>query len=114
MSEEEQKAIEYLKTYMLPYFGEGKEVEFYLNDVLINLIKKQQKEIETLKESQLVLYDKEGNIIACIKLGKDVVSKDKIREKIKELERQEDWYREKNSLDELYGRIDELKELLGE
>lgn len=42
-------------------------------------IEKQQKEIETLKESQLVLYDKEGNIIACIKLGKDVVGKEKIR-----------------------------------
>jgi hypothetical protein len=80
MSEEEQKAIEYLKTYMLPYFGEGKEVEFYLNDVLINLIEKQQKEIETLKESQLVLYGADGNIVGCLKLGKDVVSKEEIRE----------------------------------
>ena len=40
--------------------------------------------------------------------------KDKIRAKIKELEGQEDWYREHESLDELYGRIDELKGLLEE
>ena len=44
----------------------------------------------------------------------DFISKDKIREKIKELEGQEDWYREHNSIDDLYGRIDELKELLEE
>lgn len=45
---------------------------------------------------------------------KNYISKVRIRVKIKELEGQEDWYIEHKSLDDLYGRIDLLKELLGE
>lgn len=47
-------------------------------------------------------------------IRQNYVSKKLIQDKIKELEGQEDWYREHNSLDDLYGRIDELKELLEE
>ena len=38
----------------------------------------------------------------------------KIKEKIEELEKQEDWYIENKSLDELYGNIKMLQELLQE
>ena len=47
-------------------------------------------------------------------IKRDYVSKNKIRDKIKELEVQEDWYIENKNLDELYGMIDILQELLEE
>lgn len=40
--------------------------------------------------------------------------KNKIKEIIGELEKQEDWYIENKSLDDLYGKIDILQKLLGE
>ena len=49
MNEEEKEAIEYLERHLLPYCREGK-IKFMLNDIILNLIKKQQKEIETLKD----------------------------------------------------------------
>lgn len=89
MNEEEKKAIHYFDNkigdFELLY---GKKITTQENEylkLLLNLINKQQKEIETLKESQFVLYGDDGNIVGCIRLGNDVVSKDKIKEKIEEL-----------------------------
>lgn len=57
MSEEEKKAIEYLKRHIIPVYGKKGNIEYMLNDVLLNLIEKQQKELnkekgenETLKQ----------------------------------------------------------------
>jgi predicted nucleic acid-binding Zn-ribbon protein len=137
MSEEEQKAIEYLKTYMLPYFGEGKEIEFYLNEVLLNLIEKQQKEIETWKETEndyeheLARKDekieKQQKEIKELKeelqrqintrlinekyMENNFVSKDEIKEKINQLEEQ---CKKELLTTWLESQIDILKELLGE
>lgn len=76
MNEEEKKAIEYLKRHIIPYYGNKGRIEFMLNDTILNLIEKQQKEIN--KEWQ-----------------------DKIREKIKELEKEQEENRK-----ELYNAID--------
>ena len=82
---------------------------------LCKIIENQQKEIKELKEKEKNLLkqlkDSEKELL---EVTQNVVSKDKIRERIKELEGQEDWYIENKSLDDLYGRIDELKELLEE
>lgn len=45
---------------------------------------------------------------------KNSISILKIKEIIEELEKQEDWYIEHKSLDDLYGKIDILQELLEE
>lgn len=50
LSLEEKEAIEYLKRHILPYYGSKGRIEFMLNDIILNLIETQQKEIEHLKE----------------------------------------------------------------
>lgn len=69
-------------------------------------------------ETDAVLVRKINEIIRYINDNKiennNYISKDKIRDKIKELENQEDWYREYSSVFELEDRIRELKELLEE
>ena len=47
MNEEEKEAIEYLERHLLPYCREG-NIKFMLNDVILNLIKKQQKVIDEM------------------------------------------------------------------
>lgn len=78
MSEEEKKAIETLEI-------EGTENNYLEVRILLNLVEKQQKEIERLKKDNIqVIYGgrrfgTEGMVV------KDYISKDKIREKIKEI-----------------------------
>ena len=48
LSDEEKKAIEYLKRHIIPCYGRKGTIEFMLNDIVLNLIEKQQKEIEEL------------------------------------------------------------------
>ena len=83
-TKEEKKAIERIKLFEYRYTlvqNDDKVVE-----VIINLIEKQQKEIERLKKDNIqVIYGgrrfgTEGMVV------KDYISKDKIREIIKELE----------------------------
>ena len=50
LSDEEKKAIEYLKRHILPYYGSKGRIEFMLNDIILNLIEKQSKEIEEYKK----------------------------------------------------------------
>lgn len=52
MSEEEKKAIKYLKRHIIPVYGKNGNIEYMLNDVLLNLIEKLQKEIEIWKETE--------------------------------------------------------------
>lgn len=85
----------------------------------LNLIKERQTILGLLdlynkeKEKNASLQ-KEIKLMKSININDNYIYKDKIRERIKELEGQEDWYIENKSLDDLYGRIDELKELLKE
>lgn len=127
MSEDENKiemtegeAIELLKEYvaytkqarspyetdkatemLLDLYEQEKEKNKFINEI---------KTIGTDDTIQVVLTKSQYSFLLNKSLNS--VSKDKIKERIKELEGQEAWYREHNSLDELYGRIDELEELL--
>lgn len=106
MSEEEKKAIEYLTS--LKYLKYGDYADKI--DLIINLINKQQKEIELLKEEQAQrswVHIKENGEVEPL----FYISKDKIREKIKELEELKEKYFEKQIIQ---GRIDLLNELLEE
>lgn len=63
MSEKEKKAIEYLKRHIVPVYGRKGNIEYMLNDVLLNLIERQQKELEQEKEKNKELflqYEKKG------------------------------------------------------
>lgn len=84
------------------------DIKDYIS-ILFGLITKQQKEIKELQDEYLIQRD-----LINPDFMKDYISKDKIKEKIEELERQEDWYREHNSLEDLYGRIEDLKKIIEE
>lgn len=58
MSDEEKKAIEYLKRHIIPCYGRKGTIEFMLNDIVLNLIEKQSKEIEELKQIKSKLDEK--------------------------------------------------------
>lgn len=73
---------------------------------LLNLIEKQQKELEDLKEKHKITEQMNENLIEALK---DSISKDKIKTKIKELNEIAD----EDNLEE-YAKIDVLKELLEE
>ena len=85
MNEEEKKAIESLKWY----FEDSKSLDIAKQtDIVLNLIEKQQKEIENLKELMAHKngYTKQLEEDLFENASNYVVSKDKIREKIKDLE----------------------------
>lgn len=121
MSEEEKKAIEILNNIEYKDLYSDK---FYDNrDIVLNLIEKQQKEIEELKEEnaeqlEVITEWVNGERINDIKH----ISKDKIKEKIKELE-EEIEEKQENCLDftliheheiDTNGIIEVLEELLEE
>ena len=85
LSEEEKKAIEYIKEFRNEVFeGVGNKSTMAKNiDILLNLIKSQQKEIEELKKWHDVFLEM---YIHKDKVGANYISKDKIREKIEDLE----------------------------
>ena len=117
MNEEERWALEYFKSVKV---GDNFDIqkELKCREVISGLLLKQQKEINTLKESQFVIYDEDGNIAGCIKLGNDVVSKDKIKAKAEELDNQQRQWREDRTNKHTDAQIiyarDVLEELLGE
>ena len=76
MTEEEKKAIEIFKA-SANYF-----VTRETTQTILNLVEKQQKEIEELKQPQYSMDLKTNSITILIN---DCISKDKIREKIEEL-----------------------------
>ena len=91
MTKEEQEAIDeikskfvYLKNSSIPDY----KLIFAIEEVL-SLIDKQQKEIEELKEAnkQQMLFTFKNNDLESVELvDNSYISKDKIRDKIKELE----------------------------
>ena len=113
MSEEAKKAIDLLKFYEGFFKNIGHEEEVKSIESIINYIEKLQKENEELNKQydQLTQY-----------FVKNHVAKDKIREKIKELEKQAEEV--KNFYKGTYACLDEYlnakskiqgyKELLGE
>lgn len=50
MTEEEKEAIKYLKKHIIPYNNINGNIEFLVNDVLLNLIEKLQKAIDLMAE----------------------------------------------------------------
>lgn len=82
MSEEEKKIIDRINR---SYDDNTQYVEASAKDwnCIVDLIYKNQKEIEELKKPKYIIDCKTNTIT---KLTNDFISKDKIREKIKELE----------------------------
>ena len=73
------------KANYLDFEGKKEYISFkreYLQD-LFDLCKKQQKEIEELKKPKFILNAETGTVT---KIHNDFISKDKIRDKIKEIE----------------------------
>lgn len=106
MSDEEKKTIESLKTEYEKLIKEDNILfPLYKSDDkrLIDIIKKQSKEIEELKKPKYIIDIKTNEIK---KLTNDFVSKDKIKAKIEEVEQWE-LYNMKiprlNTLDERLG-----------
>jgi len=131
MSEEEiikvlEDRLENSNQYVLYHSWVGTECFEAIQGLLdlYNKEKEKNKELEEFGEHIKIFREKnlssEIDYVIALKsnfmgyLKTDYVSKDKIRETIKELEGQEIWYIQNKGLDELYGRIDMLKELLEE
>ena len=74
MTEEEIKAIRWLE-----------RIEFHYQPIILELIKKQQKEIEELKKDNENQWRHRCKM--AIELDNNVISKDKIREKIKKYDK---------------------------
>lgn len=85
MTEEENKAIAYLKRHIIPYYGYKGRIEFMLNDVILNLIEKLQKENEELKEQKEIDMYLIGDSISKEIVKRDYIPKDKIRDKLDEI-----------------------------
>ena len=84
MSDEEKKAVVYLKSYCInDVLYDNKHYEQI--ETVLNLIENQQKEIEELKKPKYIINCKTNEIT---KLTNDFVSKDKIKAKIEELEKE--------------------------
>ena len=132
MSEEERKAIEYFeKSFekrVPPYWYDDtianneEQIKILLNLIekqqkellkyKTDKIEKQQKEIEDLKKPKYIIDLKTNNITI---LTNDFISKNTIREKIKELEKEYKEYENTNEweiFDETKYAYDLLKELL--
>lgn len=109
MSEEE--IMDIIKDFLeLREIHSSDTIKSYLSiykEAIQSLLDLYNKEKE--KNKELEKYKTKHSLIK-----KHYISKDKIKEIIEELEQQEDWYIEHKGLDELYGRIDTLKELLEE
>lgn len=119
LSEEEKKAIEYLTKYIhWETYGE-RSLETDIKTVL-NLLDKKQKEIKELKETNE--DNAEKSLLNDIFIKKNYISKDKIREKIKEYqEKAEDVkqkykgvYAYKDDYLEVLAKIEGYQELLEE
>ena len=100
MSEEEKNSIEYLKTRL--YGNEGcKFIDVGQSDLktLLNLIKKQQKEIEKLKEKNkkyqgieegtTIIYKSKAKYVREDRIEKYYIDKNKIREFVKKETKQD-------------------------
>ena len=127
MSEEEKKAIENLKDFFNEAIKYKSCIIIPYNtksfDTILNLIEKQQKEIEELKEENKQYKIQEDLTFKCLEKTKymsNYISKDKIREKIENLENyiqensDEQGYWGSEHQEDIYAKIEILEELLGE
>lgn len=95
LSDEEKKAIENLKEVVDLYNDEcliTTDYDFKSIEILLNLIETQQKEIEELKEKNGVLQNELNKKIEALDKAMnnpDYISKDKIKAKIEDLEKQD-------------------------
>ena len=117
MSEEEKQAVKNFENLLKKHFEEtsvtsGNFLDGVKGIHILNIIENQQKEIERLKKFEK--YYENGKVVW---QRKDYISKEKIEEKIEEINNEklnysEDEYYLEN---EIKGyAIDKLKELLGE
>lgn len=79
MSEEEKKAVEYIKNHIIVTTNKQGKIEI-ISDILVNLIERQQKELEYWKEHWQNAVTELNNCIP----------KSKMQEKIEELENEQD------------------------
>ena len=92
MLNEEKKAIEDLKrlkkgiAYLNLIASERDDVDIKAIDIVLNLIKEQQREIEELIKLNTPMSwemkDKDGNVVISLKKPDNYISKDKIKELI--------------------------------
>lgn len=87
LSDEEKKAYDNL--IMLKYFTVEKEDKQVI-DTILNLIEKQSKEIEELKDTNKKLYEMGKQNAIQELINNDYVSKDKIKSKIEEFKKVRD------------------------
>ena len=86
---EEKKAIEWFKEDLtkekeeMEYYNEYKKQVIKRNEKLLNLIEKQQKEIEELKQNRDEYKEEYKKLLNARYY--DYISKDKIREKMREI-----------------------------
>ena len=108
LSDEEKKAIDDIKRELTDEDRREYMNKWFADDlqILVNLIDKQSKEIEELKKPKYVINCKTNEIT---KLTNDFVSKDKIKAKIEEINKE--MLNEENSL-ELFYRKKYCKEVL--
>lgn len=77
MSEEEKQAIEFLENHIIPYYDKSR-MKFMVNDVILNLIEKQENKYNRLLDA----YEKRVSEI--INYEENSISINKIDDKIKE------------------------------
>ena len=103
MTDEEKKAIEYLKRHIIPCYGRKGTIEFMLNDTILNLIEKQSKEIEENKKYIVQLTDEQYRKL--VDIIRDETGKEwenKIKAKIEEYEEKIKKIKEKDVWEEPY------------
>lgn len=123
MNEEENQAFKILYFHSLEDYG-AEELRKYIK-IIVNLVEKQQEEIKDLKtitqEYEAYKCGNDDQIMIASKQWFDkgyfkehYISKDKIKVKIKELEKIKEQITTNEGMLELSASIDILKELLGE
>ena len=117
-TEEEKEAIDEAKTIVSIKYGSIMHIEIRNMEKILNLLEKQQKEIERLEKTideNIVIEPDETGCHEELNIHiKDFIPKDTIREKIKEIE--DSLKEDCIALHEFQrlAKIDVLKELLGE
>ena len=134
MNDEEKKAIETLKNIVIQeydwWIDKGDYAESNVKEVndaiktILNLIKKQQKEIEELEaknkqyqgieKGTTIIYKSKAKYVREDKIEKYYIDKNKIREKIKELDELQKKSNLTGLITEYQIKIQVLEELLGE
>lgn len=108
MTEEEKKAVEWLEFDVSTF---EKETRGKTAKTILNLIDKQQKEIEELKAK---LEFKEFGDLDNMQFEDTYLDKQVVRDMKAKLKEDEEFYREQNRMYEFVGKMELLNKLLGE